>query len=339
MNWFWIGLLAVFAGAAMQGSFALPQKYIRGWAWERMWLLYSVAGMIVFPWLLVAAVIPQAAAVYTNAGSGVLAQTALFGAGWGIGSVLFGLGIARVGMALGFAIIISLTAALGALVPMAVLHPQDLTSLRGGLLFLGLALAILGVVFCSRAGALREAGPQQRLSSSGAAFSRGLVICIASGLTSPMLNLGFAFGAPIQVQAVRQGADPAAASIAIFAVAISSGFLINAGYCLYLLGRKRSWRASTPAQPLRNTLYAFAMGFLWLFGFFFYGLGATWLGKEFGPTLGWPIFMTVMVLVANFWGIATGEWKNARARALRYLATGILFMIAALVVIASGMRT
>jgi hypothetical protein len=31
----WAGLLVVALGAAMQGSFALPQKFIRGWAWER----------------------------------------------------------------------------------------------------------------------------------------------------------------------------------------------------------------------------------------------------------------------------------------------------------------
>lgn len=333
MDGFWIGLLLVSAGAAMQGSFAMPQKYIRGWAWERMWLFYSVAGMIVFPWLLVAVVIPQAAAVYSGAGSGVLARTALFGAGWGVGSVLFGLGIARVGMALGFAIIISLTAAVGSVVPLAVLHPGELWTARGGLLFLGLAVAIAGVVLCARAGALKAAASAGL--KTGPSFTRGLAICIASGVTSPMMNFAFAFGGPISEEAVRRGADAANASISIFAVAISSGFLINAGYCLYLLSRNKSWRGSQPSAGLRNVLFAFAMGFLWLFGFFFYGLGATRMGS-FGSTLGWPLFMTVMVLVANFWGIATGEWKNAGPRALRHLAAGILLMVAALVIISAA---
>jgi hypothetical protein len=57
---------------------------------------------------------------------------------------------------------------------------------------------------------------------------------------------------------------------------------------------------------------------------------------SFGATLGWPLFMTVMVLVANFWGIATGEWKNAGPRALRSLAAGIVLMIAALVIISAA---
>jgi len=56
----WAGLLVVALGAAMQGSFALPQKYIRGWAWERMWLAYSITAMVAIPWLLILAAIPQA---------------------------------------------------------------------------------------------------------------------------------------------------------------------------------------------------------------------------------------------------------------------------------------
>jgi hypothetical protein len=42
MNHAEFGFLAVVAAAVMQGSFALPQKFIRGWPWEKNWLLYSI---------------------------------------------------------------------------------------------------------------------------------------------------------------------------------------------------------------------------------------------------------------------------------------------------------
>ena len=326
MEWFW-GVLLVLAGGAMQGSFTLPQKYMRGWAWEKSWLLYSVAGMIVFPWLLVALAIPEPAAVYSGAGSGVVARTALFGAGWGVGSVLFGLGVARVGMALGFAIIISLTSVLGSVVPMAIQQPDKLATTQGLLLIAGLAAVIGGIVLCARAGALKES------ATRGEGFGRGLAMCIASGILSPMFNLGFSFGKPIQDQAARLGAGPAVASIAVLAVAITAGFFFNAGYCLYLLGRNRTWKSEVPG--LRYTLYAAVMGFLWLFGMFFYGVGASKLGPS-GPSVGWALFMTFMVLVANSWGLATGEWKGAPRRAFGYLAAGLAVMIAALAIIAGA---
>src|SRR5574340_506505 len=119
MNGFWAGLFLILAGGAMQGSFTIPQKFLRGWPWDLGWLLYSVAGMVIFPWLLAAWLVPRPLEVYANVGFAPVALVALFGAGWGVGSVLFGLGVARVGTALAFAVIISLTAAVGALVPMA----------------------------------------------------------------------------------------------------------------------------------------------------------------------------------------------------------------------------
>ncbi len=330
----WAGLLVVALGAAMQGSFALPQKFIRGWAWEKMWLSYSITAMAAIPWLLILAAIPQAWGAYGAVDAGVLARTALFGAGWGVGSVLFGLGIARVGIALAFAIIISLTAAVGSVVPLAVLHPDQLATRRGVLLFIGLGLVILGVALCSRGGALKEAAAGKSVPGGGG-FGRGLAICVASGIMSPMMNFSFAFGGPIADEAGRLGAGPATANFTIFAIAVSAGFLINAGYCIYLLRRNRSWGTGEPRDRLRNASLAIAMGALWLFGFFFYGFGAAWLGN-YGPILGWPVFMTVMVLVANFWGLFTGEWRQAGSRALRFLFVGIVVLIAALITIGAA---
>ena len=330
----WAGLLVVALGAAMQGSFALPQKFIRGWAWEKMWLVYSVTAMIALPWLLIMAAIPEAWWAYPGVPGGVIARTALFGAGWGVGSVLFGLGIARVGMALAFAIIISLTAAVGSIVPLAVLHPDQLATRRGLLLFAGLAVVVIGVVLCSRAGAMKEAAAGRPATARGG-FGRGLAICIASGIASPMMNFSFAFGGPIAEETRRLGSGPAAANFAVFAIAVSAGFLINAGYCVYLLARNRSWATGEAGRGWNNTLLAIAMGALWLFGFYCYGSGTAWLGS-YGPILGWPVFMTVMVLVANFWGLATGEWRQAPQQALRLLKLGIAVLVLALVVIGAA---
>ncbi|MGE5644709.1 MAG: L-rhamnose/proton symporter RhaT [Acidobacteriota bacterium] len=328
----WIGFLAVVAGAVMQGSFALPQKFVRGWPWEKNWLFYSIAGMIVFPWLLVALFVPHAATAYADAGAGVVALAALFGMGWGIGSVLFGLGLDAVGVALGFAIIMSMIAALGALVPLAVLHPDELMSRKGLLIIAGLVVVIAGVALCARAGALKDAAAP---AASRKNLARGIAICVASGAASPMMNFAVEFGKPIETAAAAQGANAANAPMAIFAVAMSAGFLINAGYCLYLLRRNRTWNKGLPQDRSRNLLYTLAMGFLWLIGFYLYGAGKTQIG-ELGASICWPIFMTIMVVVANVWGLVTGEWKNADRRAFRYLGAGIAAMIFASVIIAQA---
>jgi len=331
MNLNWAGLLLVALGGAMQGSFALPQKFVRGWAWEKTWLAYSIFGMIVFPWAVAAALIPDIGGVYASAGASILARTALFGLSWGAGSVLFGLGLARMGMALGFAIIMSVIATVGSLVPMAALHPDQLSTRRGAYLLTGLAIVVVGLALCARAGILRE-------RSSGApagGVARGLVICIASGVLSSGMSFSYAFGEPIALEAVRHGAGQGNASMATFVVAVSAGFLINAGYCIHLLRRNATWGVPAPAGV--NAGRAAAMGALWFFGFFFYGVGYRRMG-ELGDSIGWPLLMMTTVLVGNAWSLLTGEWRKAGPAALRYLAAGMAVLLAAFAVTSLGVR-
>lgn len=327
MSSFSIGLAIVLAGAFLQGSWALPQKFVRGWAWEKMWLLFCIIALVILPWLLVGLVIPAPSQVYANVSGDILLVVALFGAGWGIGNVLFGLAVASVGIALAFAIIISLTSALGMLIPLIISHPDQIATPRGMLLLFALALVIVGVTLCSKAGALKDA---QAAAVDKVNFKRGLLICIGSGVTSPMMNFAFTFGKPVQDQAAIQGAHPGAASIALLAVAVAAGFVVNAAYCVYLLARNRSWGKGLPADRTRNLACVAAMGAMWLFGFFLYGIGSTTLG-DMGTVIGWPILMTTMVLVANLWGLVTGEWKNADRRAFGYLGAGLAIMVCALV--------
>ena len=121
----------VVLGGFLNGSFALPMKRLSAWRWENTWLLYSVCGMVAVPWIFAVGTVPHCGEVYSQTSWPTLVQVALFGFGWGIGSTLFGLGISRVGMALGFAIILGITASLGSLLPLAVLHPDQLWTRQG----------------------------------------------------------------------------------------------------------------------------------------------------------------------------------------------------------------
>jgi L-rhamnose-H+ transport protein len=345
MSPFWTGLALVVVGGAMGGSFTVPLKYVRGWAWEKTWLYYSIVGMVLVPWLIVAWAIPDPGAVFRTVPSGELAKTALFGVGWGLGSVLFGLGVTRVGTAMAFAIVVSLTATLGSLVPAAVLQPSDLTSTRTLWLLLGLAIVLIGLILCARAGFLKEAAQKApnedreggSASGSSSGFLGGLLICLVAGITSPMFNFAVAFGSNIQHEAERHGAEAAIASVAVIAVTVSAGFLTNALYCLYLLRRNRTYRSESSSPVLANAALVILMGLLWMLGMFFYGVGASRMGDR-GPVLGWPLFMTLMVLMGNFWGTVTGEWKGSGRRAYLLLQLGNAAMVVAFIVISVGSR-
>ena len=39
------GLILLLVAGGMDGSFALPMKYVRGWKWEHTWPIWSLLGM------------------------------------------------------------------------------------------------------------------------------------------------------------------------------------------------------------------------------------------------------------------------------------------------------
>ena len=130
-----IGIGLVMLAGLLNGSFAAPMKRMPAWRWENSWLIFAVTGLIIFPWIITLATIPHVGDVYSRSrSSATLWKVVLFGIAWGVGSTLFGIGISRVGMALGFAIILGITASFGSLFPLAVLHPEELHSKRGEVL-------------------------------------------------------------------------------------------------------------------------------------------------------------------------------------------------------------
>ena len=309
-----LAALTVVVGGLLHGSFALPMKRMAQWKWENIWLVYSVVGLVVFPLLLALATVPALGQAIGDTPASTLLLIVVCGMGWGIGSTLFGLAIARVGMALAFAVILGITSSVGSLLPLVVRDPGALVSQRGAVLLGGLAMVIVGITVCSLAGARRDRklNPQTGTHKSSG-YATGLLICLASGLLSPALNFGFDFGEPLKAAAVKLGAQPDLAGNAIWALGLGGGFFINAGYAVFLLAKNGTWGVySAPGAKAWYWLGASLMGLLWYSGISIYGMGATQMGPT-GTSVGWPIFMSVVIMAANVWGALSGEWKGAGA--------------------------
>ncbi len=80
------------------------------------------------------------------------------------------------------------------------------------------------------------------------------------------------------------------------------------------------------------------MGILWMGSNLAYAYGSRRLGP-LGLAVGWPIMMGCVVLTANGWGVATGEWRGASARAKAWIAVGVVALIAGVVVTGSAGTT
>ena len=80
------------------------------------------------------------------------------------------------------------------------------------------------------------------------------------------------------------------------------------------------------------------MGLLWLGSTVIYGAASARMAAM-GPILGWPLFMSSIIITANVWGFATGEWKGVGRGPVTTVLVGIVFLILGFsaVALASGM--
>lgn len=330
-----LGTFMVLMGGISTGWFPLPMKFTRNWAWENIWLLYSIAGLLVGPWLVTLATIPHPMTVYGASNLRTLVLTSTFGFGWGVGNVLFGEAVALVGMALTFAIVGGLCAAVGSLIPLVVLRPDRLMQPSGLVIMLGVAITVCGVAILGAAGREREKRFAPR-SASGSVML-GLLLCITSGILGSMLNFSFAFGSGIAAEAVKHGAQPSSGSNAIWAVAFLGGFISNGGYATLKLVRNKSLSRFGDGNSSVSGLLSALMGVLFYAGFLLYGQGATRLGA-LGPVVGWPVFQATTIMASTAAGAALGEWSGADRRFVCLNIFGLMILVSAIVVISIGNR-
>lgn len=327
-----MGYLLVISAGLLQGAFVFPMKFTKNWVWENTWLVFATAGYLIWPWLFAFLTIPHLFGILAATSAHSLVLVELFGLGWGIGGITFGLGVTRLGMALAISVIIGVTATAGALIPMAVLAPEKLSQPQGLLTIASLVLVLIGVSLGSWGGKLREPEQSSACNTSQISFALGLGICIASGLLSACGNLAFAFGSECIHKAVEQGAAASVAGNALLAPLCVPKFVCNAGYCLRLLRKNKT--ASLLFLPATRHYWALAalMGFLWMGGMSLYVPGIRRLGS-LGTSVGWAAMMSMMVITANILGFVTGEWKGASRKAYTFAFAGVAILTLAIVVV------
>jgi L-rhamnose-H+ transport protein len=272
-----------------------------------------------------------------------LVATLLFGSGMAGGVLMMGLAYKYVGMAITFAIVLGISSSVGTLVPMLVLAPDQVLRHQGLAVIAAVAIALVGTAVVTQAACKRDASkknlgtsvPSESGGSSARQVMIGLALCIASGLFSSCGNLGFAFGGQISQRAHDLGAGPTGAASAVWTMILLPVFLCNFTYSLYLLRKNQSGDLFREPGTRHYWIWGVLMGIGWMAGMAAYGAGALSMGK-LGTSVGWILFLSSMIIVANALGALTGEWKGAEAKTLAIMAVGIAILMVAIVVVGTA---
>src|ERR1700752_4716888 len=99
-----LGVIFHFIAGVASGSFYIPYKKVKGWAWESFWITGGLFSWLIVPPLAAWLTIPGFGDIISHADSSVLRATYIFGVLWGIGGLTYGLGVRYLGVALGSSI-------------------------------------------------------------------------------------------------------------------------------------------------------------------------------------------------------------------------------------------
>jgi L-rhamnose-H+ transport protein len=355
-----LGVIFHFIGGFASGSFYIPYKKVKGWAWESYWIVGGLFSWLVVPPLAAFLTIPNFTTIIANAPVSVLSITYLFGLLWGIGGLTYGLGVRYLGVSLGSSIMLGLCMVLGSILPAVYfdIFPQagkDTFSMFlhadwGRMVLLGLVVCILGVIICGKAGMEKEREmnvgantPQKSMANTEFNFKIGLFVAIVSGVLSACFNFGLEAGKPMAdiANAAWHAANPSTSGNFLFqnnvtyVVVLWGGLTTNFIWCMILNARNKSFRDYTnKSTPLvKNYIFSAIAGTTWFLQFFFYGMGESKMGNGASS---WILHMAFIIVIANVWGLVLKEWKGVSRKTLATCVIGILTIIASVLIVGYG---
>jgi L-rhamnose-H+ transport protein len=241
-----LGVFFHWLGGLASGSFYVPYRRVRVWAWETYWLVGGVFSWILAPWILALWMTADLVAVLREAPTQNLFWAYAFGVLWGLGGLTFGLTMRYLGMSLGMAVALGYTAAFGTLMP-PIFRGQFATEVLGtssGLtILMGVGICLLGIVFAGMAGVSKEremSEAQKRASIKEFNLKKGLLVATFSGVMSACFAYGLAAGDPIKEITVRHGTPALWQGLPVLVVVLLGGFTTNVIWCVMLNVRNKT---------------------------------------------------------------------------------------------------
>ncbi|TAH01409.1 MAG: L-rhamnose/proton symporter RhaT [Sphingobacteriales bacterium] len=350
-----LGIIFHFIGGFSSGSFYIPFKKVKGWAWESYWIVGGLFSWLIVPPLAAYLTIPNFADIIAAQSSNILQLTFLMGILWGIGGLTYGLGVRYLGMSLGNSVVLGFCSAFGSLLPPIFynFYPEaDKTSFTqmlatdgGKTVLLGVVICLVGIFFCGKAGMMKEKELSEEAKKQSVQefdLIKGLLVAIVSGILSACFNFGIEAGKPManianqawQVLNPNQGNFLFQNNVT-YVVILWGGLTSNFIWCMILNFRNKTFTNYTDIKkPLfKNYLFSALAGTTWFLQFFFYGMGESKLGNGASS---WILHMAFIILVANMWGLLLKEWKGVSKPTFNTFIFGIIAIICSVIVVGYG---
>ena len=241
-----LGVFLHWLGGLASGSFYVPYRGVKHWAWETFWLAGGIFSWIIAPWLLGLLITKDLGAVLSESPKITLFWTFFFGLLWGIGGLTFGLTMRYLGLSLGMAVVLGLCAAFGTLMPpifRGEFMTQVLGTNSGRVILLGIGVCLVGIALAGLAGVYKErtmSPEQQKAAINEFNLKKGVAVATLSGVMSACFAYGLAAGDPIKSLTLKHGTPVLWQGLPVLVVILIGGFTTNFIWCVILNIRNKT---------------------------------------------------------------------------------------------------
>jgi len=250
-----LGVFFHWLGGLASGSFYVPFRGVKRWAWETYWLVGGVCSWIIAPWFIAWLLTRDLMTVLAAAPSKTLFWAFFFGLLWGVGGLTFGLTMRFLGLSLGMAVALGLCAAFGTLVPPifnGVFRSQILETSSGRVILCGVFVCLAGIALAGLAGFYKErtmSPAAQQAAIKEFNLKKGIGVATLSGVMSACFAYGLAAGAPIKMITLQHGTPTLWQGLPVLVVVLVGGFTTNFIWCLALNIRNKTAYQYFSADP------------------------------------------------------------------------------------------
>ena len=338
-----MGIGWTIVGAIFLGTFALPSKYVKNYAWENTWGSFFLFAMLLVPVGFACATVKGLWAGYADIPGDVIFWVMALGFLWGIGFSCWGYGLSMVGLSLGYALTMGTMALVGSMVPFFLGSAAMAATPAGMMVIGGILICIVGVGINGFAGVQREKSkPGGEGETEGEAKKKtsnmavGLMVCVIAGVLSSGLNIAFHIGGDIAKVSGEQFGNPDwLKGMAVWNLIFIGGFISSVGFSTFMLCKNKTWKGFGNEGSGRNLIFTLIMAVGHFLCIFFYGVG-TWKLGLLGTSVGFAIFQSGALILGNGLGFFTGEWKGTSKDSRKWLFVGLSTLIGGIIIVSIG---
>ncbi len=337
-----LGIFYHALGGLAAASFYIPYNKVKNWAWEVYWLTGGFVSWILMPLFVSLIAVPDLRGLMTSIPVNNLVWPYIFGVLWGIGGLTFGLTMRYLGISLGMALALGLTATFGTLVPPVYFGQFGtlITHLSGWVTLGGVFIALFGIYLTGKAGMMKdrelsESEKQENIKEFN--LKKGVWVALFAGVMSASFAFGIAAGKPVARLAVDQGTPVLFSNSPVFILIMAGGFTTNFIWCVFLALKNKTvgdWVKIKDTPVLSNYLFSALAGITWYMQFMFYGMGTTKMGKY--DFVSWSIHMAFIIVFSTLWGLYLKEWKGAGRPTMWMVGFGLAVLIVSIIIIGAG---